>query len=106
MPRSTPSPDKLLGLAISAALSRNEFTSDPGPVIDEVRELGRGRGRDDILDPDVGRWVGFYRIAETAMLCDALLAAFPECEAWVPLGVERRDGLVHGTHDFTRIHDE
>ena len=44
-------------------------------------------------------WVGFFRDTHTAVLCDALLEAFPGARAFEHVGVRRRGG-IHSTGDF------
>lgn len=93
MPRSGLDPDTALDVLLSAICSRNRYTTDPGPVIDELRAAAGDRL--DILAHVAGRWAGFYESTHTALLCAALLE-IPGAQAWVALGRERRDAPVHG----------
>jgi len=93
MPRSGLDPDTALDVLLSATCSRHRYTTDPGPVIDELRRIAGARL--DILAHVAGRWAGFYESTHTALLCAALLD-IPGADAWVTLGRERRDAPVHG----------
>jgi hypothetical protein len=94
-------PDVLLSISLSAAMSRNQYTADPQPIIDELRQLGGGRP--DILLPDVGRWIGYHGIPENAALTSALLEAFPGAVPFIAEGQRTRD---RGSHSTPRVNDE
>ena len=64
-----------------------------GHVIDNEARARGGRAA-------IGAWVGFFRDTHTAVLCDALLEAFPGARAFEHVGVRRRGG-IHSTGDFT-----
>ena len=82
---------------LDAICARNQYTTEPGRVIAELR--GVAGGRTGILYESVGTWVGYFDSPETHTLCAAILEAFPDAEAWVGLGRSRR-GRVHGTTGF------
>jgi hypothetical protein len=81
------SAETLLDIRLSAICSRNRYTTDPGPVVDELRaEAGL---RTDILAMVAGTWAGFYDSPDTHHLAVAL-RGLPGAEAWVGLGMKRR----------------
>ncbi|MCC4906991.1 hypothetical protein [Microbacterium sp. cx-59] len=90
-------PDVMLSISITAAMSRDQYTGHPQPVIDELRQLGGART--DILLPDVGRWIGYHGIEENKILTSALLAAFPGAVSFIAEGQERRGKPPHGTYE-------
>lgn len=98
MPRSGLDPDTALDVRLSAICGRNQYTKDPGPVIDELRAVSGDRL--DILAQVAGRWVGFYESTYTAPLCEALLL-IPGSIDWVWLGRKRREAGTHSA-PFTR----
>lgn len=93
------SPDVLLGITLSAICSRNRYTKDPGPVIDELRQVAGERL--DILAMEAGSWSGFYDDDNTRTLARALLE-IPGASDWVKLGQERRHAGRHSTEGFAR----
>lgn len=92
-------PDTLLGVTLSAICSRNRYTHDPGPVLDELRAAAGDRN--DILAEGAGRWSGFYDSEHTHTLAAALLE-IPGATEWVQLGRERRAAGTHGTQGHAR----
>ncbi|MBW1640489.1 hypothetical protein G3H63_15600 [Microbacterium resistens] len=97
------SPDTRLGIKVSAIMSRNKYTDDPGPVIDE---LYRAAGdRPDILADEVGLWVGFYEDDDTRTLATALRALPLDLADGIALGQQRRNEEYLGTASFTRRDD-
>jgi hypothetical protein len=90
-------PDVMLSIALSAAMGRDQYTREPQPVIDELRQLGGGRP--DILLPEVGRWIGYHAIDENQILTSALLAAFPGAMPYIAEGQQRRGKPPHGTYE-------
>jgi hypothetical protein len=84
----------LLDIELSAICTRNQYTHDPGPVIDELRRVA-GK-RTDLLAMVAGMWAGYYRNPYTTELADALLQ-IPGATEWVPLGVKRRGAEPHRT---------
>lgn len=91
-------PDVALSVRLDAICSRNRYTADPGPVIDEIAQLTVGRER--VRDETVGVWAAFFRDEYTYRLCDVLLPAFPGARAYEHVGIRRRGG-IHSTGDFT-----
>ena len=94
MPSRPLAPDAALGVKLSAICSRNRYTTDPGPVLDELRATA-GR-RTDILAQEAGIWSGFYDSEHTHTLAVALLE-IPGAGDWVALGRKRRDAPWHST---------
>lgn len=92
-------PDVLLSVHLDALCGRNQYTTDPGPVIEEIHAAASGR--DHVRDVAVGTWVGYFRTPETTALCDALLTAFPGAREHVATGAGRR-GLAHSAAGYTR----
>ncbi len=92
-------PDVTLSVHLDAICGRNQYTRDPAPVIEEIRAAAGGRIL--VRDDAVGCWVGFFRAAETTMLCDALLTAFPGAREHVATGAGRR-GLAHSAAGYAR----
>lgn len=96
---STLHPDVLLSVQLGAVIGRDQYSSDQTLIdakIAEIRELAGVRT--DILNREVGSWVGYYDSPETKSLVVALLAAFPGAVPWLSLGRERR-GHEHGTYE-------
>lgn len=92
-------PDVALSVRLDALCSRDRYTTDPGPVIDEIARLTVDQDR--VRDETVGVWAAFFRDDYTYRLCDALLDAFPGARAYVHIGISRRGG-IHSTGDFAR----
>lgn len=90
--------DTLLSVHLDAICSRNRYTQDPGPVIDELRATA-GR-RTDLLAEAVGTWVGYFEDDYTRTLC-AALRELPDLEPWIALGAHRRDMPDHSTPGAT-----
>jgi len=84
----------MLDVHLSATCSRNRFTADPGPVIDQLRQIAGDRL--DILAMVAGTWAGYYRDTYSAVLCDALLE-IPGARKWEASGRAQRGKKVHGT---------
>lgn len=88
MPSRRLHPDTLLSIQISCVMSRNQYTSDPGPVIEELYAVAGGRL--DVLAPEVGRWIGFYEDDYTRTLTTALRALPLDMGEWITLGQAQR----------------
>ena len=58
MARRPLDPDTMLGVTISATISRHRYDKDPTDLITELLQLAGDRG--DILAQEAGRWAGFY----------------------------------------------
>lgn len=86
-------PDILLGIRLSAICARNEYTTDPAPVIEEL--LSTAGDRTDILAQEAGVWSGFNENDEFRRVLAVALWEIPGVARWVPLGRERR---VAGRH--------
>jgi hypothetical protein len=92
-------PDVQLSVEIGALIGRDKYTRDQAVIDAKIADLRKLAGvRTDILNRDVGSWVGYYDSPETKPLIVALLAAFPGAVPWISLGQERR-GRVHGTYE-------
>lgn len=90
-------PDVRLSVLLDAICGRNEWTKDPGPVVDELRAAADDRV--DVLHESVGTWVGYFDSEHTHTLCVGLLEAFPEAVPFVEVG-RRRRGRLHSTTGF------
>lgn len=90
-------PDTLLSVELGAIMSRDRYTSEPGPVIAQLRETAGVRV--DLLAAEVGSWVGFYRSEHTRLLADALLEAFSnlDLQPWIEVGRKRQHTPPHST---------
>ena len=88
--------DVLFDIQVSGLLGRHQFTTDPAPVVAELRALGL----DELVVRTVGHWVGYYGAEHTRTLCEALLAAYPAAQDWVADGHARRTVAQHGTTGF------
>lgn len=102
MPSHPLSLDVLLGIELSAIMSRNRYTHDPAPVIAELQRVAGGR--DDILADEAGRWIGFYEDDYTRDLATALRALPLDMEDVIALGVQRRNSGTHSTVGFNGPH--
>jgi hypothetical protein len=76
-----------LSVALDAICSRNRYTTDPTPVLDELRAMAGERT--DVLAEAVGTWVGYFEDDYTATLC-AALRTLPDLEPWIALGQHRQ----------------
>lgn len=86
--------DTALGVRLSAICSRNRYTDDPDPVLEEL--YATADDRTDLLAEEAGTWSGFYDSEHTHVLAMALLT-IPGTEQWVELGRKRRDAVGHST---------
>jgi hypothetical protein len=92
-------PDTLLSVQLGALMSRDKYTHDPELIDAKIRHLRTVAGvRTDLLDREVGTWVGYYDGPAMKPLVVALLGAFPGAVSWLTLGQERR-GRSHGTFE-------
>lgn len=89
------SPDTLLSIHLDAICSRNRYTSDPGPVLDELRAVAGDRV--DVLAESVGTWVGFFGEDEHVQMLATALRQLPGLEPWIALGAHRRSLPHHKT---------
>lgn len=94
MPRRSLPPETLLSIELSAICSRNRYTDDPAPVLDELRRAAGDRH--DILAEVAGSWAGYYDGEYTHTLA-AALRSIPGADAWEGRGAERRSAAPHGT---------
>lgn len=94
MPSRGLSPETRLSVLLDAICSRNRYTTDPAPVIDELRAAAGDRV--DILTESVGTWVGYFEDDQTRILCSAL-RELPDLEPWIVLGKHRRQMPDHST---------
>lgn len=81
------SPTVKLSVELDAICSRNRYTSDTAPVLDELKAAAGERT--DVLAEAVGTWVGYFEDDYTATLCTAL-RTLPGLEPWIALGKHRR----------------
>lgn len=81
------SPATKLSVELDAICSRNRYTTDPAPVLDELRATAGERT--DVLAEAVGTWVGYFEGEYTATLC-AALRTLPDLEPWIALGQHRQ----------------
>lgn len=81
------SPAVKLSIELDAICSRNRYTTDTAPVLDELRATAGERT--DVLAEAVGTWVGYFEGEYTATLC-AALRTLPGLEPWIALGQHRR----------------
>ncbi len=94
MPRGL-TPDVMLTVTLDAICSRNRYTRDPGPVIDELRAAAGVRH--DLLVEAVGTWVGYFEDDYTRTLCAAIRDGIPGLEPWLALGAHRWSLPDHST---------
>lgn len=94
MPSRGLSRETLLSIKLDAICSRNRYTSDPAPVIAELRAAAGDRL--DVLTESVGLWVGFFEDDYTRTLCGAL-RDLPGLEPWLTEGARRRSRKDHST---------
>lgn len=90
-------PDTALDIRLSAIITRGKFTTDPAPVIAELRATAGTRV--DVLRGTVGTWIGYFGGDEhLRILVDALLAEFgaDTLQPAIELGRSRR-GVGHTT---------
>ncbi|MFB7844839.1 hypothetical protein [Microbacterium sp. NPDC056052] len=85
MPSHPLNRDTQLSIAIGAVMSRNEYTQDPAPVIDELYRVAGGRL--DLLAAEVGLWVGSNDDQYRARLVAALRT--------LPLDMDTRSRSAH-----------
>ncbi|UUE19312.1 hypothetical protein [Microbacterium sp. J1-1] len=100
MPSRGLHPDVTLGIAISCVMSRNRYTRDPAPVIDEL--YATAGGRLDLLTREVGRWIGFYEDDYVRALATALRALPLDMADEIEIGRKRRFSGTRGTHGYAR----
>lgn len=94
MPSRRLSPRRALDVALSATITRNLLTNNPGPVLDELRALA---GDDhELLAQVAGTCAGWYESPETITLCAALAAEIDGAGLWVQVHRERRSRCSHG----------
>lgn len=94
MPSHPLDPLTMLSVELSATMSRNRYTQDPGPVLAELQQTaGPHTG---LLAAEAGRWAGFN---ETDPHAAALVAALMEIGApdAVELGRHRFQARSHST---------
>lgn len=82
----------MLSIELSAICSRNRYTTDPEPVLAELRQAAGARH--DILAEVAGSWAGYYDGQYTHTLASAL-RTIPGADAWVGHGAERRSAAPH-----------
>lgn len=98
MPHGPLSADRMLGVKLSAIMSRNRYTIDPGSVVDELRATAGDRT--DILAMEVGTWVGFYETEKYSAVLIEALRTLPDLEPWIAVGRQRFNDGRHTTQGF------
>ncbi len=93
MMRRALTPEDRLDVHLSAICSRNRYTTDPWPVIDELRQAAGDRT--DVLARVAGSWAGYFEDEHTATLA-AALRTIDDATPWVADGRERRGRPTHG----------
>lgn len=87
--------DVKISIDLGCIMSRNRYTTDPGPVIAELFATA-GR-RTDLLAHEMGSWVAYYGDDYTRTLSDALLALPLDIRAGIAHGEEARNRGTHST---------
>lgn len=85
----------LLSIELDSICSRNRYTTDPAPVIAELRAAAGNRA--DVLAQAAGLFAGYFDDEYTHTLCAALAAEIDGIRPWVQVGQERRGRGSHGT---------
>lgn len=88
------SADTLLSIELGAICSRNRYTTDPAPVVEQL--LATAGDRVEVLRESVGSWIGFYEDAYTITLATAM-RDLPGLEPWIIQGAARRAQADHRT---------
>lgn len=91
-------PEVKLGVELSAIMSRNMYTTDPDPVLDQLRATAGDRI--DILAMEVGTWIGFYETDRDRSVLIEALRTFPGLEEWIAIGRARFGAGRHSTQGF------
>jgi hypothetical protein len=91
-------PEVKLGVELSAIMSRNMYTTDPAPVIEQLHATAGARP--DILAKEVGTWIGFYETDRNRAALIAALRTLPDLDEWIALGRRRADDGRHTTQGF------
>jgi hypothetical protein len=94
MPSRRLSPDVALSVLLDAICSRNRYTHNPAPVLEELRAAADDRL--DILSESVGIWIGYFEDTDTLTLCTTL-RTLPNLEQWIAVGEFRRSQPAHST---------
>lgn len=84
---------RMLDVELASICSRNRYTTDPAPVIAELRE--RAGKRTDILAHAAGLFAGYFDDKYTRTLTDALRAEIDGIDPWLQVGRKRRGGPAH-----------
>jgi hypothetical protein len=87
------SPDTLLGIRLSATMTRHRFTRDPAPVVAELQAIAGAHA--DVLAHEAGSWAGYYDSPDTHTLAEALLE-IPGAREWEAEGRARRAAPAPG----------
>ncbi|KAA0960876.1 hypothetical protein FQ142_08320 [Microbacterium sp. ANT_H45B] len=90
------SPDTMLSIELGSICSRNRYTSDPRPVVEQL--LATAGDRVKVLREAVGSWIGFYEDRYTIALTTAL-QKLPDVEPWIAVGAARRAQADHEASD-------
>ncbi len=105
MPSRPLHPDTALSIAIGCVMSRNKYTKDPGPVIEEL--YATAEGRIDLLAHKVGMFIGGQLPAEVDAckpLTDALRALDLDTAEGERLVRERLAAPLYSTRGFNGPH--
>ena len=86
-----------LEVTLSAICSRHQFTTDPGPAVEELRAAAGDRT--DVLAREVGIWIGYFE-SEHCRTFTTALRELRGVEQWIDVGRRRRGRRGHSTADF------
>ncbi|WP_156759576.1 hypothetical protein [Microbacterium karelineae] len=96
MPREHLTDDTRLDIALSATISREQYTTMPEVLVHELQRLAGGRG--DILAKVAGTWAGFHENDPLVRpLVDALWE-IPGATNWIEVGRESAGGQHRGRY--------
>jgi hypothetical protein len=102
MPSRPLSADTRLSVKLSAIMAKNAYTTDPEPVVAELRRVAGPRL--DILTEEVSLWIGFHDSEHTRTLTDALRALPLDLDDAIAEGDRRRRAGHHSTTGFNGPH--
>lgn len=82
--------DTRLEIALSAAITRHQYTRDPSALLAELRTLSGPRI--DILAEVAGSWAGYHEHDPDTQTVVAALLGVPGAGRWVQAGRDRNRG--------------
>lgn len=86
----------MFDIQVAGILSRNQYTRNPEPVVDEVAELGPA----EKVSWSVGAWIGYYDHPDRATLIDALRRRFPDAAQHEHIGQASRAKPIHSNIEY------